>query len=253
MKDEETTCFKGIYEKAVALHLTGKMSFSKKQYHFAIKSFKSAVHYLEVCRLRDEEEEKKQNKFLGKLYSNLAICYNMTKQPLKACSMCNHLNYLGLLKDNSKALFHNGRALIMIGDYKAALRKLQAAEKLDKECPNIKAELALLQEKWDLRIKNEEILRNNLEHTFKAYRECHNVETLSKEFTESIESFCTSLSNEENVIKASLPDGLTELESEEVRRVARKHQLFFNKNKIVTYLSKIKLEDSVEEEIIDNE
>lgn len=252
MKDEETSCFKGIYEKAVALHLTGKMFFSKKQYHYAISSFKSAVHYLEVCRLRDEEEEKKQSKFLGKLYSNLAICYNMTKLPLKACCMCNNLNYLGLLYNNSKALFHNGRALMMIGDYGAALRKLQAAAKLDRNCPNIKAEMALLKEKWDSRIKNEEILRNTFEHTFKEYREGRNVETLSEEFTESIENFCTSLLNEEDVMKASLPEGLTELESEEVRRVARKHQLFFDENTIVTYISKIKLEDPVEEEIIDN-
>lgn len=228
------------------------MFFANKQYHFAIKSFRSAVRYLEVCRLRDEEEEKKQNKFLGKLYLNLAICYNMTKLPLKACCMCNNLNYLGLLYNNSKALFHNGRALMMIGDYRAALRKLQAAANLDKNCPNIKAELALLQEKWDLRIKNEETLGNKFEHTFKKYRESHDVETLSKEFTESIENFCTSLLSEEDVVKANLPDGLTEIESEEVRRVARKHQLFFDESHIVTYLSKIKLEDPVEDGIVKN-
>ncbi|PSN51301.1 hypothetical protein C0J52_05298 [Blattella germanica] len=89
------------------------------------KLYKKAVHSLEKCHLKDEEEEKQQRKTLLKLYVNLAVCYNKQVNPKMACIIF-------------------GRALIVLSDYREAQRRLLAAKKLEPNNKEITEELKRL-------------------------------------------------------------------------------------------------------------
>jgi FK506-binding protein 6 len=65
--------------------------------------YRKAVSLLEKCRLKDEEDEVRQQRMLLKLYINLAVCYNKQKTSRRACIMCR--NALDIQPRNAKALF----------------------------------------------------------------------------------------------------------------------------------------------------
>lgn len=134
-------------EKEVRNHYaTGSLLYKSNNFTQAASTFQKAIWMLHKCRLADESEEKRQEKWLKKFYYNIAICYIKAKLPLKACTACNELNRLQNLWNNSKALFQNAKALRMIGQYDAAEKRLKRAMALcsDAHYNDMSSEMKLL-------------------------------------------------------------------------------------------------------------
>ncbi|CAG2063784.1 unnamed protein product, partial [Timema podura] len=108
--------------------------------------YNTALNILENrCKLSNDEEESKQRKLVVKVCVNLAVCYNKIGSSKQACVKCRNALYHDA--KNAKALFNFGRALLMLGDYDEAHRRLTAALKLAPNDTSISEELKLLKEK----------------------------------------------------------------------------------------------------------
>lgn len=151
---DETT-FTMIYKRAVILDGNAKAAFRKGNYPNAIWKYKKAVEEVQFSTLKDEAEEKLQTDLLKKFFLNLAVCYNKTDKPKKACSMINNLRDLGSIQNNPKALYQEGKALSSIGDYERARKTLSRAAQLHPDDENIAQEIRLLEEKIQ-KFKDEE-------------------------------------------------------------------------------------------------
>lgn len=117
---EDRNKYSVVIEKVKEVHLKGLDFFKHRKYASAVRSFHKAVQALEFCQLANDEEQEEQRKFLVKLYTNLAICHNNLNQPKKTCCMINEITRISNIKENCKALFHEGRALLMLGEVKRA-------------------------------------------------------------------------------------------------------------------------------------
>lgn len=113
--EEDRNKFSVVFDKIKEIHLKGLDFFQQGQYRNACRAFEKAVDVLNFCRLANEEEEREQRYFLLKLYTNLAVCYIKTNNPSKTCIMCKEIRRLTDNKPSCKALFQEGRALLMLG------------------------------------------------------------------------------------------------------------------------------------------
>ncbi|XP_069692399.1 inactive peptidyl-prolyl cis-trans isomerase FKBP6-like isoform X2 [Periplaneta americana] len=145
LEDREKADFGLILKAAQAEHVNGNESFKRDNINLAITKYKKAVNMLEKIRLKNEEEEIKQQNLLLKLYINLAVCYNKQKNSRLACVMSKHA--LRIQPKNPKALFNFGRALLMLSDFDHARRCLLDAQKLQPSNREISEELKKLDKK----------------------------------------------------------------------------------------------------------
>lgn len=81
--------FKSVVKIVESFNLSAKSYFYQKKYSQAIILYNKAVQALEMSLLKDEEEQRQQQAFLIKLYTNLCVCYNKKDEPKKTCLMVN--------------------------------------------------------------------------------------------------------------------------------------------------------------------
>ncbi|CAH3840407.1 unnamed protein product [Pieris brassicae] len=210
----EPNTFKRVLHEVKMIHVSGVTLYKSKNLPAAIQLFKKGVNMLHKCHLADEDEEIQQQKLLVKLYTNLAICYNLTKQPLKACISCNELHRINNLWNNSKVLFQNAKALRMIGQFEEAHKKLKRALKLSPNNNGIKAEIELLENtskacSIDVCLING---RNLIDNNFKS----------------EVDSLVSNFKQNPNVSKLTLPPGMNSSEMEYVKEACLRENLFFN-------------------------
>uniref|UniRef100_A0A336L5J2 peptidylprolyl isomerase n=1 Tax=Culicoides sonorensis TaxID=179676 RepID=A0A336L5J2_CULSO len=144
---ENPTKFEMILKKAANLDLEAKSAFRKGQYSSAITKYKKAADDIQFAQLKDEAEEQQQKAMLRKLFLNLAVCYLKVDQPKKTCIMINNLRDVENVHNNAKALFQEGKALRLIGQYDNARRSLRRAAKLKPDDENIAIEIRILEDK----------------------------------------------------------------------------------------------------------
>ncbi|XP_059059236.1 inactive peptidyl-prolyl cis-trans isomerase FKBP6-like [Achroia grisella] len=216
----ESNMFQRILKEVKMLYSSGVTLHKTNNFCSAIQLFKKSVVMLHKCRLADASEEYVQEKMLIKLYINLAICYNKTKQPLKACISCNELNRLNSLWNNEKALFQNAKALRMIGQFDHAEKKLKRAMKLHPNNEDMKSEMALIVKTRDSCNQNKIIMSKNLNSHMQLITDNfkHEVDILIKNFKDNI-----------NLTKLSLPEGLNSTERAYIRESCIRENLFFSK------------------------
>lgn len=204
---------KYLYSSGVALSKT-------KNHLTAIKLFKKGVNMLYKCRLADQNEEDVQLKLLIKLYINLAICYNETKQPLKACTACNELHRLRNLWNNAKVLFQNAKALRMIGEFDEAEKKLKRALKLSPDNKEILKEMALVNRLRDS-CNRTRLIENNVKGSMPN--------KINENFKTEVDSLIKSFKENVYLSKLTLPANLNEAEMEYVKEACDRENLACNR------------------------
>lgn len=194
--------------------------YKNKNYSAAIQIFRKAVYMLHNCRLANEDEEMQQEKMLKKLYINLAVLYNTTKQPLKTCVACNELNRLGSLWNNAKVLLQNAKALRMIGQFDPALKKLRKAKSLCPHKKEIDAELELLL-KMQKSCDKSKLL---IERIVGPSRDL-----VSEEFKNEVDNLIKNFKENIDLCKLVLPGDLSVVETEYIKEACVRENVFFNK------------------------
>ncbi|CAH0404648.1 unnamed protein product [Chilo suppressalis] len=217
----EPNMFRRVHHEVKMLYSSGMTLYKTQNFPAGLQLFRKAVFMLHKCRLADETEEKVQEKMLIKLYMNLAICYNKTKQPLKACTACNELNRLNSLWNNGKALFQNAKALRMIGQFDAAENRLRRAMKL---CNNkdIEAELKLLLKSKETCNQSKIFVKNFIET---------NIDLVTDNFKKEVENLIKNFKENNDLCKLIMPQGLNSSEVAYIKEVCIRENLFFNKIK----------------------
>lgn len=207
---------KKLYSSGLTLH---------KCHNFmaAIQLFRKSVFMLHKCRLADEKEEEKQEKWLKKLYLNLAICYNRVEQPLKACIACNELNRLNSLWNSKKALFQNAKALRMIGQYDAAEKRLLRAQKIS---PNKDTDKDLVEEHNLLQKTRDACDQSKL-----LFKHVHgpSMELISDAFKEEVVTLIKNFKENVNLCKLTLPGGLNTVELQYIKDTCIRENLFYSR------------------------
>lgn len=214
----EANMFARVLKEAKMLYRSGNEMFKCMNQPLAITFFKRAVNLLQKCRLADEAEEKIQEKLLKKLYMNLAIAYNKSKQPLKACIACNELQRLGNLWNNGKALLQNAKALRMIGQYDSAEKRLRRAIQLYPDSKDMQSELKLLKSTRDA-CNQDKLLSTRL---------LCSEDAVNSKFKEEVQNLIKNYKANPNLCKIILPPGLNSDEMAYVRQVCIQENLFLN-------------------------
>lgn len=212
--------------------MSGVQLFKCKNYNAVIQIYKKAINMLHKVRLADEKEERKQQKLLIKLYSNLATSYNLVKQPLRACTACNEINRLKNIWHDPKILYQNAKALRMIGAFGDAERKLKRAIQLYPNMENLEKEWELLQ-KTRKTCDQRKAVERAIANRFKA--------TITDEFKTEIDTLIKSFKENFNLCKLTLPPNLNTTEVEYVKEVCLRENVFCNNVKADLALDKEEL------------
>lgn len=175
---------------------------------------------LHNCRLADENEEMQQEKMLKKLYINLAVCYNITKQPLKACVACNELNRLNSLWNNAKVLLQNAKALRMLGQFEPAAKKLRKAKRLHPNKKEIDTEFELLQKMQKSCVKSKLLIEKVVGTS---------VGVASEDFKKEVDNLIKNFKENVDLCKLNLPGHLDCVETEYIKEACIRENVFFNK------------------------
>ncbi|XP_028164709.1 inactive peptidyl-prolyl cis-trans isomerase shutdown-like [Ostrinia furnacalis] len=218
----EPNMFRRVDREVRLLLSSGWSLYKINNYSAAISVFRKAVNLLHKCRLADENEEKLQEKLLVKSYINLALCYNQTKQPLKACSACNELRRLNKLWNNPKVLFINAKALRMIGQFDCAEKRLKKALQLasDKNKHNVLDELQLLKKSQEMCNRAKVIERAALTK-----------KDISDEFKKEVDNLIKNFKENSDLHKLMMPHGLNISEVEYIKETCIKENVFCRKVK----------------------
>ncbi|XP_039764623.1 inactive peptidyl-prolyl cis-trans isomerase shutdown-like [Pararge aegeria] len=234
----EPNTFKRVHHQVQLLYSSGVTLHKIKNYPSAIQLFKKGVNMLHKCRLADENEENLQVKQLRKLYINLAICYNATKQPLKACIACNELNRIRSLWNNAKALFQNAKALRMIAQFDEAQRKLEKALELRPDRhEEMQQEMALIN-----RLRESCNRTRLVENRFKDSMP----NLITDNFKTEVDNLIKNFKEDDNLCKLTLPGNLNTAEMEYIKKACVRENLFCNKIKEGHLLDKDEADDSIE-------
>lgn len=219
--------FHRVLHEARMLYGSGGTLYRTNNFPAAIQLFRKAVSILHKCRLANENEEKIQEKMLIKLYLNLTICYNKTKQPLKACTACNELNRLNSLWNNSKALFQNAKALRMIGEFDIADKRLKRAIKLQRAKSDMdpREDAAIAAEIAALRNARQSCNQTKLVQKVAQAR----LDELSYGFKKEIDQLIKNFKENSDMCKLIMPSGLNSSEIAYIRETCIRENLFFNK------------------------
>lgn len=154
---EDLTDFCRRFCDATIIDTAAKKAFKTGNLELAISSYKRAIHELEFSRTTTDQEAQEFRKFMKKLLLNLAVCYNKNKQPRPALSMIEKLKGLEGSVRNPKALYQEGKALAVLGEFESARRCYETAKQLAPEDENIISALTGIdiQKDEDLRLKRE--------------------------------------------------------------------------------------------------
>lgn len=220
---EEQMSYAVVKQKVSDTRNHAKDFFQKNLVSNAISDYHKAVNYLERCTVKDESEQKEQIETLIQLYTSLAVCYNKKDNPRRACSMVNEIKRLGNIDQNSRALFHEGRALMNLGDYARAKNSLVKAQRLEPTNKAIAQELKLLNERWE---KHREEERAICTRAFGLKeRKDERVTEEQIKFSNTMTKTLSAFTEDENSRQLTLPEGLTCKEMETVQDLAAEFNL----------------------------
>nr|CAD7452767.1 unnamed protein product [Timema tahoe] len=215
--------FKDFYKAAQGNITGGNDAFTNNNIRLAIKKYNTALNILENrCKLSNDEEESKQRKLVVKVCVNLAVCYNKIGSSKQACVKCRNALYHDA--KNAKALFNFGRALLMLGDYDEAHRRLTAALKLAPNDTSISEELKLLKEKKNkFQVSEKQMMQRMFSSKPAATKSNEKIETakVSEHFYETVKKTLDDLMSSQNKV-LTLPSGLTAQEEVCLRKEAEK-------------------------------
>nr|CAD7197058.1 unnamed protein product [Timema douglasi] len=215
--------FKDFYKAAQGNITGGNDAFTNNNIRLAIKKYNTALNILENrCQLSNDEEESKQRKLVVKVCVNLAVCYNKLGLSKQACVKCRNALYHD--GKNAKALFNFGRALLMLGDYDEAHRRLTAALKLAPNDTSISEELILLKEKKNkFQVSEKQMMQRMFSSKPAATKSSEKIETakVSEHFYETVKKTLDDLLSSQNKV-LTLPSGLTAQEEVCLRKEAEK-------------------------------
>lgn len=224
LTEEDRNKFPAVLAKAKEVHLKGVDFFGQSMYKNACKAFMKAVNALNFCQLKNEEEQEQQTAFLVKLYTNLAVCYNKINQPNKTMLMCRELRRLTNNKLSCKALFQEGRALLMLGEYSRARTVLIKAQHIEPNNADVNKELKTLETRYSKYKNNEKelwtraisVMKKDEGKQTKAPKD-----DTDPAFREGMLSVIESLNKNENFKTFELPPGLTSNEIKVVDELAQ--------------------------------
>uniref|UniRef100_A0A1I8NY75 peptidylprolyl isomerase n=1 Tax=Stomoxys calcitrans TaxID=35570 RepID=A0A1I8NY75_STOCA len=154
--EEDKNKYAIVIDKVKEIHLKGLDFFAQGMHRNACRAFEKALDLLKFCRLSSEDEEREQTTFLLKLYTNLAVCYIKINAPAKTCIMCKEIRHLTNNKPSCKALFQEGRALLMLGEYEKARGILIRAQHMEPNNGDISRELKILEDRYKRYKDNEQ-------------------------------------------------------------------------------------------------
>ncbi|XP_055837327.1 inactive peptidyl-prolyl cis-trans isomerase shutdown-like [Episyrphus balteatus] len=224
LSDENRNKFPAVVIKAKEVHLKGIDFFGQSMYKNACKAFMKAVNALNFCQLKNEEEQEQQTAFLIKLHTNLAVCYNKLNQFNKAILMCREIRRLANDKMSCKALFQEGRALLMLGEFTRARTLLIRAQNIEPNNVDVNKELKTLEMRYSNYKNNERELWTRAISVIKRDENKMNrtaENDTDSSFREGMSNVIQSLNKTENFKSFELPTGLTSKEINVVDELAK--------------------------------
>lgn len=213
---EDRSKYSVMIDKILEVDISGKDHFRNKAYSKAAKSFHSAINSLEMCRLANENEEKERNEHLIRLYVNSMTCYNRMDLPTKVCSTYADLSRLTDTAKHPKALFHYGKALIALGEFKRAKDALMKASRLKPHDSEIVEQLTQLNIKYGNHKKTETNLWQKAFGNEQCVSDAEPIDVTDK-FKERVNESIMKFKNDTKESKMSLPDMLTNDEKAYIR------------------------------------
>ncbi|XP_058463662.1 inactive peptidyl-prolyl cis-trans isomerase shutdown [Malaya genurostris] len=223
---EEQMSYAVVKQKVVDTRNHAKDYFKRNLVSNAINDYHKAVSYLERCTVKDESEQKEQIETLIQLYTSLAVCYNKKDNPRRACSMINEIRRLGSIDQLSRALFHEGRALMNLGEYDRAKSSLLKAQRLEPNNNDISKELKTLNERWEKHRQDEKSICARAFGLKERKDEKCSEEQIR--FTETMRKTLQAFVDDEKSKQLTLPEGLSGKEMDTVQDLADDFQLKLN-------------------------
>lgn len=228
--EEDRNKFPLVIDKVKEIHLKGLDFFSQGMHRNACRTFEKAVDILKFCRLANDEEEKEQTTFLLKLYTNLAVCYIKVNAPAKTCIMCKEIRALTNNKPSCKAMFQEGRALLMLGEYERSRHLLIKAQHMEPHNVDINKELKILNERYTRYKENEKALWTKamgiIKETQVSEENSKNTDTDDlSELEQEMINLMRDFKEDEAQNDLKLPAGLTNKEIDIVDNLAKKLDL----------------------------
>ncbi|XP_058838347.1 inactive peptidyl-prolyl cis-trans isomerase shutdown [Topomyia yanbarensis] len=223
---EEQMSYGVVKQKVVETRNHAKDFFKRNLVANAINDYHKAVSFLERCTVKNEDEQKEQTDTLIQLYTSLAVCYNKKDNPRRACSMINEIRRLGHVDQMSRALFHEGRALMNLGDYERAKNSLLKAQRLEPTNKDISKELKTLNERWEKHRQDE---RSICARAF-GLKERKDEKCSDEQirFTDTMRKTLKAFVEDEKSKQLTLPEGLTDKEMNTVQDLADDFQLMLS-------------------------
>ncbi|XP_053965589.1 inactive peptidyl-prolyl cis-trans isomerase shutdown [Anastrepha ludens] len=226
---EERGRYAAVIDKIRDVHLKGLDFFGQGLHKNACRAFEKAVNMLNSCHLANDQEQREQTAFLLKLYTNLAVCYNKVNLPAKACIMCKEIRQLTENKPSCKALFQEGRALLLLGEYERARHILIRAQRMEPQNEDISKEMKLLEERYARYKENERGIWTKAMGIIKLNeggKEADGVNDESRSiFEQEMAELMKSFKNNMDLNNFNLPTGLTKAEIKTVDELARSMEL----------------------------
>lgn len=223
LTEEARNKYSYVSEKAHATYLNAVDSFKSGRFVAAKNSFHKAVNALEFCNAANEEEDKKRNEMLIKLYRNLAVTYNKIEQPNRACDMCKELKRLEIYHEDCKGMFQEGKALALLGDYRNARKWLSKAQRLE---PN---NIEISNEIKNVSNKEEKYKESQASFMKRAFGVINKVEEKEKEemspFKKEIKMALEEFKTNPGMTKFSLPMSLNDKEIDVIRSLSEEMEM----------------------------
>lgn len=234
--EEDRNKYAIVIGKVKDIHLKGLDFFGQGMYRNACRAFEKALDLLKFCQLSSEEEEQEQRPFLLKLYTNLAVCYIKTNFPAKTCIMCKEIRHLTNNKPSCKAIFQEGRGLLMLGEYSRARQLLIKAQTMEPQNQNISNELKILEDRYKVHKENENKMWTKAIGIIKDCdaKPVRNIEDDVSVLEEEILKLMRNFKDDEAQSNLKLPSGLTSKEIETVDALAKSLDLKLSLNPLET-------------------
>ncbi len=223
------TPFEAAKKTANEVRTTATAMFRQGNFNGATGLYQRAIQGLELCNLKDENEQKEQQDMLISLYRNLAIAFNKRNLPKKACSAVNDLKRLTNIYEDSKIMFAQGKALSMLGEFEKAKKSLCTALRLSPNNADIVEELEMLEKKAKKHKETELAIARN---AFKMVAQAEEIQKKKKEREDEFEqNRRKGIKNELIKFKDSkndrldLPDSFNVEEIEMVQEIANELEI----------------------------
>lgn len=154
------TPFREQMHSARVFQNDAKRAFKKKAYGDSIKFYKEGLRVLEPLAVGTATEKIEKEQLVTTLHLNLAVVYNNSGNPALALKECESV--FTFEPDNQKAIFHFGKAHLLMDDFKTAGIYLKRGQTLYPDCKAFQTELKLLDSKKSEKLAEEKDLAKKM-------------------------------------------------------------------------------------------